>query len=182
MQGTFSGAHHLPVLPSRRSPLQTCSLFMALAQTFNLKQLNSPLQDALKPTQCPLPCTPWLENTATPTAGSWGRTQCGGRSGRGSTCVSLRAGEANEVTDHPGQAAAGTGVAAPRVRWNSSLHASLLIQLKMHWTTSTETLQVNSSSLLCCGEATLPPEFTSTQLSAISQGRKYPGCKMVLWL
>lgn len=98
----------------------------------------------------------------------------------------FRAGEANEVTDevtdHPGQAAAGTGVAAPRVRWNSFLHASLLIQLKMHWTTSTETLQVNSSSLLCCGEATLPPEFTSTQLSAISQGRKYPGCKMVLWL
>lgn len=94
----------------------------------------------------------------------------------------FRAGEANEVTDHPGQAAAGTGVAAPRVRWNSSLHASLLIQLKMHWTTSTETLRVNSSSLLCCGEATLPPEFTSTQLSAISQGRKYPGCKMVLWL
>ena len=65
-----------------------------------------------------------------------------------------------EVTDELVQAAAGTTVTAPSVRCNStgatkpkkslcthSLQASLLMQLKMHWTNSTETLQINSCSL-----------------------------------
>lgn len=81
---------------------------MISAQTFNLKQLNSPLQDALKPTQLLHHVHPRLENTTTLTALSWGYTQCSGKSGKAPCMSHFGAGEAvAEVSDYPGQAALG---------------------------------------------------------------------------